>query len=153
MKRTIIAGMLLTLLAGSLALADPPHWNGHHGGRDHREWRHEDHRGDQGRDHRDWRERRDWRREHEREGWRARRWGDFDNGRYRRPPGYYFRIWRRGDRLPIAFRAPAYIVPDTAYYHLAPPPPGYYWVRVGNNAVLAAIATGVVLNVIANEFH
>ncbi len=153
MKRTIIAGMLLTLLAGSLALADPPHWNGHHGGRDHREWRHEDHRGDQGRDHRDWRERRDWRREHEREGWRARRWGDFDNGRYRRPPGYYFRIWRRGDRLPIAFRAPAYIVPDTAYYHLAPPPPGYYWVRVGNNAVLAAIATGVVLNVIGNEFH
>ena len=153
MKRTIIAGMLLTLLAGSLALADPPHWNGHHGGRDHREWRHEDHRGDQGRDHRDWRERRDWRREHEREGWRARRWGDFDNGRYRRPPGYYFRIWRRGDRLPIAFRAPAYIVPDTAYYHLAPPPPGYYWVRVGNNAVLAAVATGVVLSVIANEFH
>ena len=159
MKRTIIAGMLLALFAGSLALADPPHWAGHHGGRDHHEWRHGDHRGDRGRDHRDWREhrdwrgRRDWRRDHEREGWRARRWGDFDDGRYRRPPGYYYRVWRRGDRLPIAYRAPAYIVPDAAYYNLAPPPPGYYWVRVGNNAVLAAIATGVVLDVIANEFH
>ena len=158
MKRTIIAGMLLTLFAGSLALADPPHWNDHHDGRDRREWRH-DHRGDRGRDHRhwrerrDWRERREWRREHEREGWHARRWGDFDDGRYLRPPGYYYRIWRRGDRLPIAYRAPAYIVPDAAYYNLAPPPPGYYWVRVGNNAVLAAIATGVVLDVIANEFH
>ena len=155
MKRTIIAGMLLTLFASSLALADPPHWAGHHDGRDHREWHHHDHRGDHRdhRDHRDWRERRDWRREHEREGWRARRGGDFDGGQYRRPPGYYYRTWRRGERLPIAYRAPAYIVPDAAYYHLAPPPPGYYWVRVGNNAVLAAIATGVVLNVIANEFH
>ena len=157
MKRTIIAGMLLSLFASSLALADPPHWDGHHDGRDHREWRHDGHRGDRredgGRDHRDWRERRDWRREHEREGWRARRWGDFDDGRYRRPPGYYYRVWRRGERLPIAYRAPAYIVPDPAYYRLAPPPPGYYWVRVGNNAVLAAIATGVVLDVIVNDFH
>ena len=42
---------------------------------------------------------------------------------------------------------------DAAYYHLAPPPPGYYWVRVDHNAVLAAIATGVVLDVVAHEFH
>ena len=149
MKRTIIAGLLLSLVASSLALADPPHWDGHHDGRDHREWHHDD----RGRDHRDWRERRDWRREHEREGWRARRWGDFDDGHYITPPGYYYRVWRRGDRLPITYRAPAYIVPNAAYYHLAPPPPGYDWVRVGNNAVLAAVATGVVLSVIANEFH
>lgn len=150
MKRTIIAGMLLSLLASPLVLADPPHWDGHRDGGDHHEWRHEDHRDDRGRD---WRDRRDWRREHEREGWRGRRWGDFDDGHYRRPPGYYYRVWRRGDRLPIAYRAPAYIVPDAVYYHLAPPPPGYYWVRVDHNAVLAAIATGVVLDVVANEFH
>jgi Ni/Co efflux regulator RcnB len=151
MKRMIIAGMVLSLLTSSLALADPPHWDGHHDGGDHREWHHEDHRGD--REHQDWRERRDWRRAHDGEGWRARRWGDFDDGAYRRPPGYYYRVWRRGERLPIAYRAPAYIIPDAAYYHLAPPPPGYYWVRVDGDAVLAAVATGVVADVIAHEFH
>jgi Ni/Co efflux regulator RcnB len=157
MKRMIIAGMVLSLLVSALALADPPPWAGHHDGGEHREWNHEDHRDD--RDHRDWRERRDWgerhdwRREHDDEGWRARRWGDFDDGAYRRPPGYYSRVWRRGERLPIAYRAPAYIIPDAAYYHLAPPPPGYYWVRVDGDAVLAAVATGVVADVIAHEFH
>ena len=157
MKRMIIAGMVLSLLTSSLALADPPHWDGHHDGGDHREWHHEDHRDDREHrdwhEHRDWRERRDWRRAHDGEGWRARRWGDFDDGAYRRPPGYYYRVWRRGERLPIAYRAPAYIIPDAAYYHLAPPPPGYYWVRVDGDAVLAAVATGVVADVIAHEFH
>ena len=91
----------------------------------------------------------DWRRE----GWRARRGGDFDDGAYRQPPGYYYRSWQSGERLPISYRAPAYIIPDAAYYHLAPPPPGYYWVRVDHDAVLAAIATGIVLNVVGHEFH
>lgn len=148
MKRTIIAALTLSMLASSLALADPPSDRGH-GDRDHREWRHEDHdrRDRDGRDH----DRGRWHREdHDRgrhRGWR------FNDAGYRRPPGYRYRDWRRGERLPSAYRAPEYVVTNPIIYHLAPPPPGYYWVRVDNNAVLAAIATGIVLNVAFHQFH
>ena len=139
MKRTLIAAVVLCLLTSSLALADPPWEGGDHG--NHHDWRHDHDRRDHDRgEHRGWR-RDDARRDH------------WDGGEYRRPPGYYRHVWERGDRLPIAFRAPAYIVPAPAVYHLAPPPPGYYWVRVDNNAVLAAIATGVVLSVVFNQFR
>ena len=156
-NRTIIAALALSLLTSSLALADPPGDRGHDGG-DHREWRHDDG------DHRDWRrdggDHRDWHREdgdHRDERWRERpeyRYREqFDSGRYWRPPGYYVHEWRRGEHLPITFRAPAYVIPDFAVYHLRPPPPGYYWVRVNNNAVLAAITTGVVVSIAYNLFH
>lgn len=169
-NRTIIAALALSLLTSSLALADPPGDRGHDGG-DHREWRHDD--GDHrdwrrdGGDHRDWHredgDHREWRgedhdrREHRDERWRERpeyRYREqFDSGRYWRPPGYYVHEWRRGEHLPITFRAPAYVIPDFAVYHLRPPPPGYYWVRVNNNAVLAAITTGVVVSIAYNLFH
>lgn len=147
MKRTIIAVLSLSLLASSLALADPPPWAGHgrredrHDRRNH-DWRRED----RDREHRDDR----WRRDDDRG---EHRWVHFDADGYRRPPGYYYRVWGRGERLPIAFRAPQYIVPDAVVYHLAPPPPGYCWVRVDNRAVLAAVATGVILNVVNNAFR
>ena len=44
---------------------------------------------------------------------------------------------------------------DGRDYHecgLRRPPHGYHWVRVDHNAVLAVIATGVVLDVIYNQF-
>lgn len=138
-KATIMAAMALSLFASSFAMADPPWARGNDDG-DHHEWHHEDH--DRG-EHRGWRHHHDEDRDDDR----------FDSGEYRRPHGYYVREWHRGDRLPIDFRAPVYVVPDVAIYHLPPPPPGYYWVRVDNNAVLAAIATGVVLDVAVNLFH
>ncbi len=159
MKRTIMVVTALSLLTSSLAMADP-HWDRGRGG-DHQERRHDDgdhrdwHREDG--DHRDWHHEDRGRGEHRDERWRDRhedRYRErFDSGRYWRPPGYYVREWRRGDRLPIAYRAPRYVIPDIAVYHLRPPPPGYCWVRVNNNAVLAAIATGVVVNVAYNLFH
>ncbi len=149
MKRTIIAALTFSLLAGPLALADPPSWAGHGREGDHHEWRHEDHgRRDHGWHHE---ERRRWRRDDDRGEHRGRE--RFDADRYRPPPGYYYRIWARGQRLPIAYRAPQYIVPDALIYHLAPPPPGYCWVRVANRAVLAAVATGVILEVVNGAFH
>jgi Ni/Co efflux regulator RcnB len=168
-KRMLIAAMALSLLTSSLALADPPGDQGHDGG-DHREWRHDDgdHRGwrHEDGDRHEWRrddgDHHDWREDHERREHRDDRWRDrpeyryreqFDSGRYWRPPGYYVHEWQRGDRLPITFRAPAYVIPDFAVYHLRPPPPGYYWVRVNNNAVLAAITTGVVVSIAYNLFH
>lgn len=137
MKRTVMAAMVASLLAGSLALADPPeyhHDRGHDQGHDwHRghDWHHDDHRGDMHRD-----------RDHR-----------FDAGRYERPHGWHSHHWRRGERLPPAYREEAYVIPNAAAYQLRPPPRGYYWVRVDNNAVLAAVATGVVLDVAVNLFH
>jgi Ni/Co efflux regulator RcnB len=143
MKRTILAALALSLLTSSLAMADPPWARGDDG--DHHEWRHDDH----DRDHDRGEHRREWRHHHDEDRDHDR----FDSGDYWRPHGYYVRQWHRGDRLPIEFRAPVYVVPDVAVYHLRPPPPGYYWVRVDNNAVLAAIATGVVVDVAVNLFH
>lgn len=123
MKRTIMGAMVLSLAVGSLALADPP--QGY----------------DQG--HHD---------EHHRTVAHHVH-GRFGTGRYVRPHGYYAHTWRRGDRLPPAYRASQYVIPNAAVYHLRPPPRGYYWVRVDNNAVLAAVATGAVIDVAANLFH
>lgn len=132
MKRTIIGAMVLSLAVGSLALADPP--QGYD--KDHRDQRHEEH-------HRMV--------EHHHEMVRHEH-GRFATGRYVRPHGYYAHHWRRGDRLPPAYRGDAYVIPDVAVYHLRPAPPGYYWVRVDNNAVLAAVATGAVVDVHVNLF-
>jgi len=135
MKRTVMAAMVASLLAGSLALADPPeyhHDRGHDQGHDWhqgRDWHHDDHHGD-------------WHRDHH-----------FNAGRYERPHGWHSHHWRRGERLPYAYREEAYVIPNAPVYHLRPPPRGYYWVRVDNNAVLAAVATGVVLDVAVNLFH
>lgn len=129
MKRTIMAAMVLSLAVGALALADPPqgydqqHHEEHHGRDEHHHPM--EHRGP----------------------------SRFMTGRYVRPHGYYAHRWRRGDHLPAAYRGSEYVVPDPALYHLRPAPRGYYWVRVDNNAVLAAVATGVVVDVAVNLFH
>jgi Ni/Co efflux regulator RcnB len=126
MKRTIMAAMLLSLAAGSVALADPPqdHDRDHHDNR-HQMVAHDHHAP-------------------------AR----FTmSARYVRPHGYHMHSWRRGERLPPAYRGSAYVIPDPAVYRLRAPPAGYYWVRVDNNAVLAAVATGVVVDIAANLFH
>jgi Ni/Co efflux regulator RcnB len=125
MKRTIIGAMLLSLAVGSLALADPPHgYDQEHHDKHHHMVEHHHHAP-------------------------AR----FMTGRYERPHGYHAHSWRRGDRLPPEYRASAYVIPDAAVYHLRPPPRGYCWVRVDNNAVLTAVATGVVVDVSLNLFH
>lgn len=127
MKRTIMGAMVLSLAVGSLALADPPQDYDQH---------HEEHHQAV---------------EHHPVAHRAP--ARFVTGRYVRPRGYRAHTWRRGDRLPLAYRSSAYVIPNAAVYHLRPPPPGYYWVRVDNNAVLAAVATGAVIDVSLNLFR
>ena len=149
MKRTVMAAMVLSLLAGSaVALADPPQGYDHdHDRQDQRrDERRDEHRDGYRDEHHDRGEHRGWRHEHEEhEHW--------DSGRYDRPHGWYAHHWRRGERLPPDYRASAYVIPDPVVYRLRPPPPGFYWVRVDNNAVLAAVATGVVLDVSLNLFR
>lgn len=71
---------------------------------------------------------------------------------YGRPgysPGYY--AWRRGAYLPPAYRGRGYMVSDYGRYRLRAPPRGYYWYRDGNDYLLAAVATGLILDVIINH--
>lgn len=69
----------------------------------------------------------------------------YGNPYYR--PGYA--AWRRGAVLPPTYRG--YVVNDYYRYHLRPPPRGYAWYRVGDDYLLAAIATGLIFEIIANN--
>ncbi len=62
------------------------------------------------------------------------------------------RQWHRGDRLPASYRGKAYVV-DYRHYGLGAPPRGYQYVRVNNDVVLAAVATGVISSVIFSLFQ
>ncbi len=74
-------------------------------------------------------------------------------GNYRAPYGYHYRVWHRGDYLPRAYYGSSYIVNDWRPYRLYAPPYGYHWVRVGNDVLLTALATGVVLDVLYNIWY
>jgi len=93
--------------------------------------------------------------------WRDRReWRDFRGVRsgYWYAPGYgyrpidrrYHNSWRRGGRVPVAYRS--YYVQDPYYYGLAAAPPGHRWVYADNNFVLMSLATGLIASVIANGY-
>ncbi|HEU4780939.1 MAG TPA: RcnB family protein [Steroidobacteraceae bacterium] len=74
-------------------------------------------------------------------------------GHYRAPHGYHYRTWHRGDYLPRAYYGSSYVVYDWRPYRLYAPPYGYHWVRVGNDVLLTALATGVVLDVLYNIWY
>ncbi|CAN5880898.1 hypothetical protein BH11PSE13_BH11PSE13_14490 [soil metagenome] len=59
--------------------------------------------------------------------------------------------WRRGGRVPTEYRGRNYVVNDWRGNRLSAPPRGYQWVGVGGDFVLAAIATGVIAQIIANQ--
>lgn len=90
---------------------------------------------DRGRDHRDDRRGRDGH-------WR---------GAPPRDRGAYANPFRRGDRFDYR-RAPNYRVIEYRDYRLRRPPRGYHWVRSGNDALLVAIATGVIASIAVNQF-
>ena len=71
-----------------------------------------------------------------------------DDRRYYNARGPEF---RRGHRLPPELRQRYYVVNDWRSHRLQAPPRGYQWVQVGPDYVLAAIATGVILNMILNQ--
>jgi len=58
---------------------------------------------------------------------------------------------RRGGRLPARYRNHQYVVNDWRSHHLRPPPRGYHWVQTGGDYVLAAIATGIIAELIINQ--
>ena len=73
-------------------------------------------------------------------------------GSYHRPAGYYEHSWRRGERLPVAYYQRTYVIGNYRDCGLRAPPRGYQWVRVNGDAVLAGIATGIVLDSVFHIF-
>jgi Ni/Co efflux regulator RcnB len=120
-------------------------WNGNHNGNrhDNRGW--DRHRSDWSKHPNYWDNRR-----HDRRDYARYR---YNQGHYRAPHGYHYRTWHRGDHLPRAYYGSSYIVYDYRPYRLYAPPYGYHWVRVGNDVLLTALATGVVLDVLYNIWY
>jgi len=58
---------------------------------------------------------------------------------------------RRGHRLGQEYRDSRYVVTDWRARHLSAPPRGHHWVRAGNDYVLAAIATGLIAQVLLSN--
>jgi Ni/Co efflux regulator RcnB len=132
MKRAALAVLLLSVLGASAAMADSRH------GRD---GRHDD-RGRHERHDRDWDRGRDYRDNDRR----------YHHGYYDRRPDARHRHWKRGDRLPRVYYSRPYVIANYGHHHLRRPPRGCHYVRVNNDVVLAAIATGVILDVFYNRF-
>jgi Ni/Co efflux regulator RcnB len=161
MKTLIAAAISMSLLAGAVTPAyadnrdhDRREW---HHDNDRRDDRHDDHRWsnrnqDRGRsDARDYRHAYvDGRRDQYR--YDAPRY-DYSAPRYIAPRGYYVQTWHRGDRLPAEYCNDRYVVRDYGSYRLQAPPRGHHWVRVNNDVLLTAVATGAVVAVVSGLFH
>ncbi len=61
------------------------------------------------------------------------------------------RSFYRGERLPLNYRSPQYVVNDWRGYGLRTPPRGYHWVQTGGDYVLVAITTGIILELLLNR--
>ena len=163
MKRFILSLAVAAAVAGPLAISATSA-----AAQDRGRWDQRENRWDRREDYRDHREdRRDnrWDRRDDRRGdyrsWdRGRHNGYYYNNRwsYGPPPQAYYgnpqyrpgyAAWRRGSNLPSYYRG--YVVRDYHRYHLRQPPRGYAWYRVGDDYLLAAIASGVIFDIIANN--
>jgi Ni/Co efflux regulator RcnB len=75
----------------------------------------------------------------------------FRPGPYRRPAGWYPRVWSRGHVLPRGWFVASYYL-NWGPYGLPVPPVGCEWVRVGDDAILVDIWSGRVISVYRNIF-
>ena len=60
--------------------------------------------------------------------------------------------WNRGDRFDRRYASNYMVVTNPYAYNLRPAPYGYHWVRSGNDAVLVALASGIIGALVANAF-
>lgn len=63
----------------------------------------------------------------------------------------YRQEYRRGGYLHSEYRGSRYVVSDWRSRRLSAPPYGYQWVQADDNYVLAAIATGLIAQVLLNN--
>jgi len=135
MKKILTIGVALSVLASAGAAAAQPHYDNHRAKAERQYERRMDRA----------------EREYNRDVRKAER--KYRAAAYKRPPGYQYRHWNRGDRLPPAYRAERYRIVNYRTYHLPPPPRGYYYTRVDNDVLLTAAATGVIASVIVGLFQ
>ena len=129
--KTVVSVILaMTLASGGFAFAQGPGGR-HDGGRNEQVQRsdRQERRTNDGR--------RSDRREDSRRDNRHERWDERGAG-----PNHDF---RRGQRLPSAYRHRHYVVDDWRGHRLSAPPRGYHWVQTGGDYVLVGIASGVIL--------
>ena len=67
------------------------------------------------------------------------------------PPGAEVRAYAPGMRLPASWYGETYVITHDPY-GLPPPPPRHRWVQVDDDAVLVALATGVVADFVYDLF-
>ncbi len=174
----IAAMMVLGMAAGPTAFAQDYEQRGFQhqgGGPDQRDSRRDNYRGDRGDrserrdyDRGDRGERRDYDRGDRRDygmrpGWQGN-YANSQQDRFRGPEDGRWqrndrgagpqRNWYSGGRLPAPYRHRQYVVDDWRGRHLQAPPRGYHWIQVGGgDYILAAIATGLILNVLLNPSY
>ena len=73
--------------------------------------------------------------------------------RFLYPPGYGYRLWITGAILPGIFLSGSYFFGDYASLGLAPPPPGYRWVRYGPDLLLVNVLSGRIADVVEGVFY
>jgi Ni/Co efflux regulator RcnB len=169
MKRLILTLAAAAAVAGPIAAsattAQAQSWDRRDSHWDRREdrWDRREDRWDRREDRWDRRDHHWDRRDHHRDGrwdnrWDQRRYNGYyyQNRWYYGPPpqAYYgnpyyrpgYVAWRRGAVLPHHYRG--YVVHDYHRYRLRPPPRGYAWYQVGNDYLLAAVATGLIFEII-----
>lgn len=74
----------------------------------------------------------------------------FDGNRF--DNHFQARNWQRGERFDSRDAADYMVISNPGYYDLGAAPYGYRWVRSGNDAVLVAIASGIIGALVANAF-
>lgn len=146
----VAAAALAMCMAAGSAFAQDRHFDGRSGdgrpGDGRYEQRRDDDRGDRNFErrgpHREYRDHRDYRGDQ-----------DFRDGRQfdRRGFPQPHAEWRRGGRVPAEYRGRNYVVNDWRAYRLQPPPRGYQWVGVGGDYVLAAVASGLIMQIVVGQ--
>ena len=126
MKRLLIATTALTLLVAPMSGAFAQNWNDRNNTTTMQ--RHDDRRPDNGM---------------QMQGHDNGRQTDYRNDRH---DNGQHRGWYKGGRIDRSDWNRGQRVSDYRRYHLQAPPRGYEWRRVDNNYILAAAATGLILN-------
>lgn len=60
--------------------------------------------------------------------------------------------WQRGQRFDRRYATNYTVISNPYAYNLGRAPYGYHWVRSGNDAVLVALASGIIGALVANAF-
>ncbi|HZU50291.1 MAG TPA: RcnB family protein [Sphingomicrobium sp.] len=76
----------------------------------------------------------------------------FAQNRFSQNNRFEGREWNRGDRFDNRYAVNYRVIDNPGYYNLRPAPYGYRWVQSGNDAVLVAIASGIIGSIIGNAF-